>query len=318
MTQKSTIGITGAAGYIGSRVTADLVEDGYRVIPIDDFSSGNVSRVHDVKILEIDISNRPTLREIFTNVDTIIHLAAVSGVPDCEENPERSFDVNVRGTENIAWICYEWGIPLIFASSMAVLGDPSENPITSAHNRAPLNHYGLTKKMSEDDIYDLAGEAFPAHVYMKSNVYGQHEVNGKSIGKDTVINIFVERARDQKSLKVFKPGTQARDFVHVKDVARAYEYSLDVLLDGADTGARTLPIASGEQYSVKELAELVQKIAREELGYNIKIDLVDNPRESETIVQNFTVDTTKARENIGFETEYTVEETVRRLIRKRE
>lgn len=318
MTETYRIGLTGAAGYIGSRVTQNLLNEGHDVVPVDDFSTGDVRQIAGKDVQELDIRDRDAIRDSFDDVDIVMHLAAVSGVPDCEEEPERAFDVNVGGTDNVAWLCREWNTPLIFPCSMAIIGDPVDFPITADHPRDPLNHYGLTKKMSEDDIYDLADGEFPAHVYMKSNLYGHHEIDGQSIGKNTVINIFVDRALNQKPLEVHKPGTQARDFVHVKDVARAYQRSLDVLLDDADDGATTLPIASGEQYSVKDLAELVQRVAREERGYEIDVDLVENPRGSEAVAEDFTVDTTEAREEINFEAEHTVEETVRQLIREEE
>jgi UDP-glucose 4-epimerase len=130
-----------------------------------------------------------------------------------------------------------------------------------------------------------------------------------------VINIFVERALKGKDLTVHEPGTQSRDFIHVKDVARAYEHSIDQLLEGSD-GAQTIPIASGEEYSILELAELVQRIAEEERGDAPNVELVENPRENEAVSGDFTVDTSDAREKIGFEANHSVEEFVREMMRQ--
>jgi UDP-glucose 4-epimerase len=80
---------------------------------------------------------------------------------------------------------------------------------------------GLTKQMSEEDVHSVACRTLPTHVYMKSNLYGHHEVGGENIGKRTVINISVEQALANETLTVHEPGTQARDFVHLKDVERA-------------------------------------------------------------------------------------------------
>lgn len=315
MTETYTVGITGAAGYIGSRVTKNLLDSGHDVVPIDDFSVGDVHEIRGVEIQEQDVRDEDALRETFGDVDALLHLAAVSGVPDCEDNPDWAFDVNVRGTENVAWFCRETGIPMVHPTSMAIIGDPVEFPITADHPRDPLNLYGTTKKMNEDDIHTLARREFPAHVYMKSNLYGHHELDGREIGKNTVINIFVDRALDQKPLTVHKPGTQSRDFVHVKDVARAYERSLDELV-GSDPGATTIPIASGEEHSVLDVANLVQRVVEEERGYTVDVELVENPRGSETAAEDFTVDTSKARDVLGFEAEHTVEETVREIVRE--
>jgi UDP-glucose 4-epimerase len=308
-----TVGLTGAAGYIGSRVLGDLLDAGHDVVAIDDFSVGTVEAVDGVEIERADVRDESVVRETFSDVDVLLHLAAVSGVTECEDDPDRAFDVNVRGTETVAWVCRREGIPLVFPASMAIIGDPQSTPITADHPRNPLNHYGLTKVMSERDIHDLAEGAFPAHVYMKSNLYGHHRVDGQRVGKRTVINIFVERALSGETLTVHEPGTQARDFVHVADVARAYVRSVDALPD-ADDGAVTLPIASGEEYSILELAELVQRVTDEERGETVEVELVENPREGEAVSGDFTVDTTAARDAIGFETERSVEGFVRGMI----
>jgi len=313
MTETHTIGVTGAAGYIGSRVTRELFADGHDVIPVDDFSYGDVTEIDGHTVRELDVRDGDALRDAFDDVDAVMHLAAVSGVQSCAENEREAFEVNVRGTETVAWFARERGLPLVFPCSMAILGEPTEFPITADHPRAPVNHYGLTKKMSEADVHDLARDEFPAHVYMKSNLYGHHEIDGETIGKNTVINIFVDRAKQGKDLEVHAPGTQSRDFVHVKDVARAYPHSLDALLD-AEVGATTLPIASGEEYSILEIAEIVQRAAKDVRGTDIDVNVVENPRGSEAAGEDFTVDTTATQEAIGFEAQHTVEETVEELL----
>jgi UDP-glucose 4-epimerase len=313
MSETFDVCVTGAGGYIGSRVTKLLLNEGHDVTPIDSFRSAQVEEIDGVRVKEADVRDRERMREAIDGSGIVMHLGAVSGVQDCEENPEEAFDINVVGTENVAWVCRENETPLIFPCSMAVIGDPTEIPITSEHPRRPLNHYGRTKAMSEEDIGWLAEDGFPAHVYMKSNLYGHHQIGDDSIGKRTVINIFVEKALNEEPLTVHEPGTQARDFVHVKDVARAYMCSLENLV-GAENGARTFPIASGECMSVLELAETVRDIVEEERGYRVDIEMVENPRESETVSDDFVVDTDEARDAIGFEAEYTVEDAVREMV----
>ncbi|MFB6360116.1 MAG: NAD-dependent epimerase/dehydratase family protein, partial [Halobacteriales archaeon] len=229
-------------------------------------------------------------------------------------HPEAAFDTNVTGTENVAWCCRERGLPLLFAGSMAILGDPVEFPISADHPRRPVNLYGRTKQMSEDDVHALAEGSFPAMVLMKSNIYGHHWINGDRIGKETVINKFVDQATAGEPLTVYKPGTQARDFIHLEDVAKAYEHALDAVLDG-EPGARTVTIGSGECLSVIELAETVQRIGTEVLDSEPEISIVENPRKHETVTEDFTVETETAREVIGFEAERSVEEAVREMLR---
>jgi UDP-glucose 4-epimerase len=317
MTETHTIGLTGAAGYIGSRVMPELRDAGHDVVPVDDFSFGDVEAVDGVEVEEGDVRDEDVVREAFADVDALFHLAAVSGVPDCEDDPDRAFDVNVGATGTVAWFCRREGIPLVFPASMAIVGDPQETPIGPDHPRDPLNLYGLTKKMGEDDIHTLAEGSFPAQVFMKSNLYGHHRIGDRRIGKRTVINIFAEAALDGETLTVHEPGTQARDFVHVEDVARAYVRALPVLLDAAadeEYGARTLPIASGEQHSILELAELVQRVTEEAQGRTVDVELVENPRGAETVSDDFTVETKPARDTIGFSAERTVEGFLREIL----
>jgi UDP-glucose 4-epimerase len=106
------------------------------------------------------------------------------------------------------------------------------------------------------------------------------------------------------------------DFIHVKDIARAYHHSVSSLLDAAEaeTGAVHIPLASGEQFSVLDVAELVQRVCKQERKYEPPIELVEDPRESQPTGSEFTVDTSPAREHLGFETEHTVERTVRNAL----
>lgn len=315
MAEGHAVGVTGAAGYIGSRVATELLEAGHDVVPVDDFSTGDVQAIDGRRVEDVDVRDRDAVAAALDGVAAVMHLAAESGVPECEETPGRAFDVNVGGTANVAYLCRRWETPLVFPCSMAMVGEPERFPITAAAPREPVNWYGHTKAMSEDDVHHLAAGAFPAHVYMKSNLYGHHFVDDDRVSKGTVINIFVDRALDEKPLEVHAPGTQARDFVHVKDVARAYRLSLDALMDGAPEGARTFPLASGECMSILELAETVGRIVADERGYEVPVEVVENPRGDEAAGEDFTVDTSAAREAIGFEAEHAVADTVRELVR---
>lgn len=314
MTETHRVGITGAAGYIGSRITKNLLDAGHEVVPVDNFYAAKVRSVDGQSVVEGDIRDESTLESAFSDVDVLFHLAARTGVQECDDDPDAAFDVNVQGTETVTWFCRENGIPLVFPCSMAIIGEPVDLPISSNHPRDPVNMYGLTKRMNEDDVHALAERSFPAHVFMKSNLYGHHEVGETTVGKRTVINVFVEKALNEETLTVHEPGTQARDFVHVKDVARAYEHSMEALLEGDETGAQTIPIASGEDMSILDLAQLVQRVTREERGYEPEVELVENPRGEEAAGSDFSVDTSEARDAIGFEARHTVEETVRDLL----
>jgi nucleoside-diphosphate-sugar epimerase len=316
MAETPTIAITGAAGYIGSRVLVELAEQHpeWEITALDNFYLGDVRSVGDVDVEHVDIRNRDRLEDALSGADIVMHLAAISGVDDCEEKQDLAYEANVQGTNNVAWFCRKTGAAMIFPFSMAVLGDPEEFPITVSHPRDPMNWYGRTKLLSERAIEEFADGAFPAHQFMISNLYGGHEIDGRTISKGTVINFFLSRATEGETLTVYEPGTQCRNFVHVKDVARAYLRSAERLLDqleAGETGVEKYEVASNEDPGVETVAELVQSVAAEH-GHEVDVELVENPRAGEeTLVSEFPVDTTAAREQLGWETRYDVESVVR-------
>ncbi|QIO24126.1 NAD(P)-dependent oxidoreductase [Haloarcula sp. JP-L23] len=312
------VAITGAAGYIGSRVLVELQEQhpDWDLTAIDNFYRAKVRSVGDVDIDHVDIRNRDRLETALDGADVVLHLAAVSGVDDCEENPDLAYEVNVQGTDNVAWFCRKTGAAMAFPFSMAVIGDPQEFPITADHPREPINWYGRTKLLSERAIDTFADGAFPAHQFMISNLYGGHVVDGERISKGTVINFFLDRALASETLTVYEPGTQSRNFVHVNDVARAYVRSAERLLDqlaAGETGVEKFELASDEDPSVYEVAEVVQSVATE-YGLDADIARVENPRgDDETMVESFGVDTTAARTRLGWTPEHRVESTIEQI-----
>jgi UDP-glucose 4-epimerase len=329
-TDDPTVAVTGAAGYIGSRVVARLREahPDWAVTALDNFYLGDVREIAGVPVEHVDVRNRDRLESALSGADVVMHLAAVSGVDDCSEHPDLAHEVNVAGTNNVAWFCRKTGCGLVFAISMGILGDPGAFPITVDHPRDPMNWYGRTKLLGERAIETYAEGGFPAINLMKSNLYGDHEIGGRRISKGTVINFFVDRALSGEPLTVYEPGTQARNYVHVKDVADAYlpcaERLLERLGEGetgdgrGDAGTETYEIASDEDPSVTAIAERVQSIASEEAGIDVDVELVENPRAGEeTLVEEFAVDTERTRRDLGWEPTRDVEETIRDLISRR-
>ena len=317
-----TIAVTGAAGYIGSRFVNRIqdVHPGWEVTALDNFYLGEVREIGDVAVAHVDVRHRSALEDALDGADLVVHLAALSGVDDCDRDPDLAFEVNVQGTENVAWHCRKTGAAMIFPYSMGVLGDPDRFPVRVDSPRDPLTWYARTKLIGERSVEALAEGAFPAHFLMKSNAYGDHDVGGKTVSKGTVINFFVERALAGDPLTVYSPGSQARNYLHVKDAARAYVRSAERLLGAlgeGETGVWKYAIASDEDHSVRTVAERVQAIASEVAGFEPPIELVENPRDDETLVEQFAVDTTPAREELGWEATHTVEESIRALLERR-
>ena len=321
--EELTVAVTGGAGYIGSRVVWRLRENhpDWNVTAIDNFYHGDVRAVGDVTIRHVDIRERARLESALDGSDVVLHLAAISGVDDCTEKPDLAYEVNVRGTENVAWFCRKHDCPLVFPTSMGVLGDPETFPITADHPMDPMNWYGRTKVLGKRAIETFADGSFPAICLMKSNLYGDHAIDGRRVSKGTVINFFVDRALSGADLTVYEPGTQARNYVHVDDVAAAYPRCVERTLkrsENGKTGVETFEIATDEDPSVMTVAEYVQTAATEEAGVDVGIELVENPRAgSETLTDEFGVDTERTRRELHWTPERDVEGTIREAIRRR-
>jgi UDP-glucose 4-epimerase len=298
------VGITGAGGYVGAGLCSRLIDEGYELVMVDNFFNAQIRDVAGERILFADIRDRAEMEDLLKDCDIIVHLAAISGVADCDAMPDKAYEINVIGTSNICWICRKHGIDLIFPSSMAVIGNPVELPITSGHPRSPLNLYGFTKWVNEETVKAFSKNAFNSLIFMKTNLYGEYEVDGKKISKRTVINLFVRKAKKGEVLTVHKPGTQTRDFIHVLDVVEAYLLAIERMPEGLNV----VTIAGGECLSVLDIAKLVQKYS------GVEIQMIENPRKGETHAENFEVDTEEAKKLIGFEARRRVEDEVKRLL----
>ncbi|KZN26247.1 oxidoreductase [Haladaptatus sp. R4] len=320
--ESATVAVTGAAGYVGSRVVETLrtAHPGWEVRALTYHGWDGYGVDTNGVDTTVDVRDRSQVDTALDGADVVVHLAAVSGVQNCEENPTLAYEVNVQGTNHVAWFCRRHETALVFPFSMAVLGTPEEFPITVESPRTPMNWYGRTKVIGVRAVETFAPDAFPAHLFLKSNVYGEHVVDGNRISKPTVINFFVDRAISGDSIPVYEPGTQARDYVHVHDVGDAYRRSVERLLAEratGRTGTEGYEIASGEQMGVHEIAELVQETVADETGTAPDIELVENPRGNETLATEFPVDTSTAEAELGWRPTRSVRDAVESLVRRK-
>ena len=299
------VGITGAAGYIGSGLCSELQKE-YDVIPIDNFSNGQIQKIHGMKIIKADIRERRELSPLL-DADVIIHLAAISDIGMCQQNRVLAFEVNVIGTQNIAFICYQKGIPLIFASSMAVFGHTEYTPVDEEHPRNPPTFYGLTKVLGERTIAVFSKGNFPSYVLIKSNVYGVHQVEGVTIKKETVINRFVEKALKNEDITVYEPGMQSKNFLHVADAVAVYRRAVEKIVDEKEKETEFFCVGGSESITILELGQLIEGLARRR-GYHPSVVMVENPRkESPT---HFSVAVSKIQRELQFSPRYTLEKGI--------
>ncbi|MEM0129392.1 MAG: NAD-dependent epimerase/dehydratase [Thermoplasmata archaeon] len=298
----SLIGITGAAGFIGRAVRAQLETAGDRLILVDDLT-GPVSAVEPgVDLLRADFASERALHRL-ADADAILHLAAVSGVVACAQDPEGSRRSNVEGTERLARMCRERKIPLAFASSCSVVGRPEQLPIVESTPARPTHEYARQKADGERIVEANREDSVPSLSLRMSNLYGAYRYADRWVTKGNVLTLFLRQAREGV-LRVNAPGTQRRDFIHIEDVARAWAVTAHRLAGRTGpVGLERLLLASGESCSVLELAEMVRRIHRsiEPDRPPITIRTVPNPRgEIELLDERFETDPSRTWAWLGF------------------
>ena len=306
------IGITGAGGYVGPRLIQLL--KGHDIVACDNGHKQRVKSVGGVEIIDADVRDLAKMEELFKGTDAIIHLAAVTGMDACNADPNHAFEVDVNGTNNICWVCRRHGIPLVFASSMAVFGDAPSFPISESTPMAPKHIYGFLKYAGGKAIEAAAEGSFPAIILIKSNVYGRFRVGDEEVLKPTAVNKFYDLARQKKDITIYSPGTQARNFLYIDDAVQGYIKAAEAAAKRGP-GADYMALAAEEDCSVKRMAELVQAASEEELGFRPEVKVIPNPRENEPSTERFDVDISKIKKELGYNPKYPIEKGVREVFR---
>lgn len=219
--------ITGGAGFIGSHIVEELLRSNYEVIVIDNLITGKKDYVPaGVRFYESDICN--ALDTIFTTEqpDIVIHQAAQVSVSKSMDNPYFDGNENVLATINLLQASVKYKVKkFIFASTAAIYGNPQYLPIDEGHGIQPISFYGLSKNTAEQyielfsNLYNL-----PYVILRYSNVYGSRQ---NSDGEAGVIANFINKVLNNQEPIIFGDGKQTRDFVFVKDVARANVLAID-------------------------------------------------------------------------------------------
>lgn len=214
--------VTGGAGFIGSHITDLLIEQGHDVVVIDNLITGRKENVNKkARFYRVDILE-PHLSEIFNDEkpDCVIHQAAQANAQKSVTHADFDGTVNIIGTLKVLENCRNNNTQkVIYASSAAVYGDPSEIPTSEQSPVKPISSYGVSKHTPEHylEVYSrLYGIKYMALRY--ANVYGLRQNSG---GEGGVVSIFLDKLKKSEQAYIFGDGKQTRDFVYVKDVAEA-------------------------------------------------------------------------------------------------
>jgi UDP-glucose 4-epimerase len=284
MSQGSSVLVTGGAGYIGSHTVLQLVARGERVVVLDDLSTGFRQAVRDAPLVIGSVGDRRLVEAVLAEhrVDTIVHFAAHTIVPESVSNPLKYYGNNTCSTRSLLEAASAAGVRhFVFSSTAAVYGVAGGGLISEESPTAPINAYGTSKLMSEWMLRDLCAVTPMRHVALRYfNVAGSDP--GGRIGQSTraatlLVKVACEVAVGKRThLSVFgtdyptPDGTGVRDYIHVEDLATAHLNALDYLRAGGQS--LTANCGYGHGYSVREVLSSVEKIA------GIKLNIKEEPR----------------------------------------
>lgn len=306
---KSSILVTGGAGYVGSHVVLQLVERGERVVVLDDLSTGFADAVIGAELVVGDVADsRGVLRLLRERqFDTVLHLAARTVVSESVADPLRYYADNACATRSLLSCCVQAGVAnFVFSSSAAVYGMPASGIADEQMPAAPLNPYGASKLMGEWMLRDQAaasGLRFAVLRYF--NVAGS-DLRGR-IGPSTrnatlLTKVACEVATGKrKHLAIYgtdfatPDGTGVRDYIHVDDLARAHLDALTYLRGGGESVV--LNCGYGRGYSVREVLRAVER------ANGGPIPVVDAPRRPGD-VPLLIADATRIRRVLGWVPRY--------------
>lgn len=315
---KETILVVGGAGYIGSQVSYDLVQEGYNVVIVDNFIYGNldIAKKTGAFIERGDMLDSEFLRGVFNkyNISLIMHFAAFAYVGESVKEPLKYYKNNVVATLNLLTIMKEFNVKkFIFSSTCATYGEPKSLPITELTPQNPINPYGKTKLVVENILKDFEnayGFKYVIFRYFNASGANHNGIMGERHNPEThIIPLAIQSVLKGTTFNVFgtdydtPDGTCIRDYIHIEDISSAHILGMRSLLDKNESNI--FNIGTGTGNSVLEILNAVEKVSGKKVIRNdIKRREGDPPK--------LVADAVKLKEELGWKPKYTnIEDTVR-------
>ena len=291
--------ITGGAGYVGSVLTQQLLQKGYKVRVLDNLFHHQMSHIpffsdKNYEFIRGDIREKEDVKKSLQGVDAIINLAAIVGAPQCRMKPKLAEEVNVLGVRNINQL-RSGDQPLIYASTGSVYGAlqeicTEESPVN------PTSVYGKTKLTAEKDILEKGNST----ALRFATAFG---VSPRLRVDTLLINDFVYRACEEKEIIVYQADVR-RTFIHIQDMARCFIYILENF--GKANGEIFNAGSEKLNFTKKEIAEKI----KERIPYYLYFAEIGEDADK----RDYEVSYEKIK-NLGFEIEVSLEEGIDELVR---
>lgn len=316
--------VTGGAGYIGSHVCIELINNGYFPVVVDNLSNGKlesltrVEKITGVKpdFFQLDIGDKAALHQIFADsaMACVMHFAGLKAVGESTQIPLQYYRNNVAGTLSLLEVMEEHSVfNFVFSSSATVYGDPVSVPIDETFSLSATNPYGRSKLIVEDILRDMAkapGNQWNFSILRYFNPAGAHESgligeDPKGIPNNLIPYIAQVAVGKREALAIYgndyptPDGTGVRDYIHVVDLARGHVAALNGL-NQQGRGCSTYNLGTGTGYSVLEMLKAF------ELACGKTIPYVMSARRPGDIASCY-ADASLAMDRLGWKAEYTIE-----------
>lgn len=318
--------LTGGAGYIGSHIAVELINDGYDVVIADDLSNSKpdvidrLFKITGAKIpfYKIDVANKEALTKVFNENDitSVIHLAGFKAVGESVQIPLKYYRNNLDTTLTLLEVMEEKGVKnFVFSSSATVYGKPERVPIDENMPRSCTNPYGRTKLMIEDILTDAhtADKNLSVVLLRYFNPIGAHESGligeePNGIPNNLIPYITQVAIGKLEQLSVFgddyetKDGTGVRDYIHVVDLAKGHVAAIKYIEN--NPGLEAINLGTGTGYSVLDIVHAFEKVNDIKIPYKIA------PRRSGDIAECY-ANPEKAAKLLGWKAEKNLEDMCR-------
>tara|TARA_B100000315_G_scaffold242428_1_gene264583 strand:+ start:1082 stop:2026 length:945 start_codon:yes stop_codon:yes gene_type:complete len=303
MAEGKTALVTGGAGFIGSHLVDRLLALEYRVVIVDNLSTGKLKNLNRAATFHHTDITHPTVNDVFQREqpDLVFHLAAQTSVSLSTKDPISDGEINVNGTLRILEAARRHGIEKFIYSSTggALYGDPEVDPCPDDHLVKPLAPYGMSKYLGEQYLefyHRLYRLDYTCLRY--GNVYGPRQ---DPHGEAGVVAIFSQAMLEGRQPEIFGDGNQERDFVNVEDVVEANIRAVD-----KGTGL-SMNIGTGQKTSINRIFELLKSI----IGY--KWGPVHGPARLGDVYK-ISLESARAAEKLGWTAQVDLEEGLRRTV----
>lgn len=293
--------ITGGAGFIGSHIADIFDKNNYEIIIVDNLVGGkeeNIKQLKNYKFYNVDIRDRKNLEKVFEENKEILyvfHEAAQVSVSVSVNDIYYDAEENVLGLINVLDMCKKYNVEkILFASTAAAYGMPESDVSNENSKIAPLAPYGLSKVFGEHYVR-MYNSLFNLNyvIFRYSNVYGPRQ---SAHGEAGVVSIFNDKIRANEDVFIDGDGEQTRDFIYVKDVAKA-----NYLAAIENVKNITMNVSTNEKTSVNELFNTMKKYLGYEKNPNYRDARIGDIRDSR-------LDNSLLKSNTSWNYEYTLEE----------